>query len=162
MANPPGVDAEEVARKLAAMSLGRVRAREARLAAEAQLLSEVTALDLEGLRRRASMRQWLCAVGEASGATEPELARLLGLKGGAVSVHRLRKHPVVRRLVELIQHHQLQLVLRGEFGAQSQAKAAGARFRLLSSDAVEPRNSVRHKAFPRASALYTLRQVSGI
>src|SRR5262245_37038814 len=106
----PGLDPETTARKVAAMSLGRAQAREARLAAEAQLLSEVTALGLEELRRRATMRQWLCAMGECSGATEPELARLLGLKGGAVSVHRLRKHPVVRRLVALIQDHQLALV----------------------------------------------------
>jgi hypothetical protein len=124
MGNGPVVDPDVVARKVAAMSLGRAQARAARLEAEAQLLAEVTQLDLEGLRRRASMRQWLCAVGEASGATEPEIGRLVGLKGGKVSVHRLRKHPVTRRLVELIQHHQLQLVLRGEFGTQAQAKAA--------------------------------------
>jgi hypothetical protein len=120
----PVVDPEVLAGKVARLSLARAQARDARLAAEAQLLSEVTALDLEGLRRRASARQWLCALGEATGATEPEIARLVGLKGGAVSVHRLRKHPVTRRLVELIQHHQLQLVLRGEWGAQAQAKAA--------------------------------------
>jgi hypothetical protein len=118
------VDPDVVARKVAAMSLGRAQAREAKLAAEAQLLQDVTSLDLEGLRRRASARQWLCALGEATGATEPEIARLVGLKGGAVSVHRLRKHPVTRRLVALIQDHQLQLVLKGEFGAQATAKAA--------------------------------------
>jgi hypothetical protein len=36
----------------------------------------------------------------------------------------LRKHPVVERLVALIRSHQLALVLRGEFGVQSQARAA--------------------------------------
>jgi hypothetical protein len=120
----PVVDPEVLAGKVARLSLARAQARDARLAAEAQLLSEVTSLDLEGLRRRASARQWLCALGEATGATEPEIARLVGLKGGAVSVHRLRQHPVTRRLVELIQRHQLDLVLRGEFGAQASARAA--------------------------------------
>jgi hypothetical protein len=120
----PVVDPEVLAGKVARLSLARAQARDARLAAEAQLLSEVTSLDLEGLRRRANARQWLCALGEATGATEPEIARLVGLKGGAISVHRLRQHPVVRRLVELIQRHQLELVLRGEFGAQATARAA--------------------------------------
>jgi hypothetical protein len=124
MATRPVSDTESVARKLAAMSLGRAQAREARLAAEAALLEQASGMNLEELRRHATARQWLCAMGECSGATEPELARLLGLKGGAVSVHRLRKHPVTRRLVALIQEHQLQLVLRGEFGAQATAKAA--------------------------------------
>ncbi len=124
MATGPVVDPELVARRVAAMTLRRVQAREERLAAEAQLLSEVTSLGLEELRRRSTMRQWLCALGECSGASEAEIARLVGVKGGRVSVHRLRKHPVVRRLVELIQGHQLQLVLRGEFGAQATAKAA--------------------------------------
>ncbi len=124
VANGPVVDPELVARRVAAMTIARGRAREARLASEAQLLAEVMSLDLEGLRRRASARQWLCAMGECSGATEVDLGRLLGLKGGKVSVHRIRKHPVTRRLVQLIQEHQLQLVLRGEFGAQAQAKAA--------------------------------------
>jgi hypothetical protein len=123
MATGPVLD-PAVVRKLAAMSLGRAQAREAKLQAEAQLLSEVTALGLEELRRRATTRQWLCAMGECSGATEPELARLLGLKGGKVSVHRIRRHPVTRRLVSLIQDHQLQLVLKGEFGAQAAARAA--------------------------------------
>ncbi len=118
------LDPEVVARKVAAMSLARAQAREVRLAAETALLSDVTALDLEGLRRRASMRQWLCALGEATGATEPEIARLVGLRGGKVSVHRLKQHPVTRRLVELIQRHQLERVLKGEFGAQATAKAA--------------------------------------
>src|SRR5262245_27804993 len=102
MANGPVVDPELVARRVAAMTIARGRAREARLAAEAQLLAEVMSLDLEGLRRRASARQWLCAMGECSGATEVDLGRLLGLKGGKVSVHRIRKHPVTRRLVQLI------------------------------------------------------------
>jgi hypothetical protein len=124
MATGPVLNPEVLAGRVARLSLARAQARAARLQAEAQLLSEVTSLDLEGLRRRATARQWLCALGEATGATEPEIARLVGLKGGAVSVHRLRKHPVVRRLVELIQRHQLDLVLKGEFGAQATARAA--------------------------------------
>jgi hypothetical protein len=124
MATGPVLDPERVARRVAAMSLGRAQAREARLADEAQLLQDATSLGLEELRRRASMRQWLCAMGECSGATELEIARLVGLKGGAPSVHRLRQHPVVRRLVQLIQEHQMQLVLKGEFGAQAIAKAS--------------------------------------
>jgi len=47
----------------------------------------------------------------------------VGLKGGKVSVHRLRKYPVVRHLGQLIQDHSLQRVLRGEFAAQAQTKA---------------------------------------
>jgi len=120
----PVLDPEATARKVAAMSLGRAQARTARLADEAALLRDVTSLDLEALRRRAPMRKLLVAMGEASGATEPEIARLVGLKGGKVSVHRLRKDPVVRRIVDLIQQHQVSLVLRGEFGAQAHAKAA--------------------------------------
>jgi hypothetical protein len=49
---------------------------------------------------------------------------MLGLQGGKVSAHRLKQHPIVRRLVTLIQDHQLQLVLRGEYGAVNQARAA--------------------------------------
>jgi hypothetical protein len=124
MANPPGVDAEEVARKLAAMSLGRAQAREERVRAEAALLARVAGMSLEELRRSSSARQWLAALGQASGASEPEVARLCGLRGGKVSAHRLLRHPVVVRLVELIREHQLALVLRGDFGAQATAKAA--------------------------------------
>ncbi|HKA28172.1 MAG TPA: hypothetical protein VKH82_02260 [Candidatus Binatia bacterium] len=69
----PVVDPEVVARKVAAMSLGRAQAREARLAAEAQPLGEVMSLDLAGLRRGASARQWLCAMGEASGGRSRRL-----------------------------------------------------------------------------------------
>src|SRR5262245_12843353 len=57
MATGPVVDPEAVARKVAAMSLGRREAREVRLQDEAKLLSEVTALGLEELRRRSTMRQ---------------------------------------------------------------------------------------------------------
>jgi hypothetical protein len=48
MATGPVLDPQVVARKVAAMSLGRAQAREARLAAEAQLLAEVTHPGLEG------------------------------------------------------------------------------------------------------------------
>jgi hypothetical protein len=120
----PRFDPDGTARKVAAMALGRAAAHEARLAAQATLLTEYMQMDLEELRRHTTTKQWLCAVGEASGATEPELARIVGLKGGAVSAHRLKKHPIVRRLVELIQHHQLQLVLRGQYGTTAQARAA--------------------------------------
>jgi hypothetical protein len=121
---PPVVDHEVMARKVAAMTLGRATARAERLAAQAKLLAEYTAMDLEELRRHSNTKMWLAAIGEASGATNPEIASLTRHRGGAVSVHRLRKHPVVRRMVELIQQHQLQLVLRGEFGAVNAAKAA--------------------------------------
>ena len=124
MATGPVLDAEKTARAVAAMSLRRTQARAERVAAEAALLERVSGMGLEELRRHATARQWLCAMGECSGATEPELARLLGLKGGAVSVHRLRRHPVTRRLITLIQDHQLALVLKGEFGAQATARAA--------------------------------------
>src|SRR5262249_42225156 len=46
------------------------------------------------------------------------------LRGGKVSAHRLLKHPVVVRIVQLIRDHQLALVVQGEFGVQSQARAA--------------------------------------
>src|SRR5262245_15236116 len=107
MAQGPVLDPERVARRLAAMSLGRAKARTERVAAEAALLERVSGLGLEELRRHATTRQWLCAMGECSGATEAEIARLLGVKGGAVSVHRIRRHPVTRRLVQLIQDAQL-------------------------------------------------------
>src|SRR5262245_16965565 len=120
----PVLDPETTARKLAAMSLGRAQARDERMAAEAALLERVSGMSLEERRRHSSARQWLAALGQASGASEPEVARLCGLRGGKVSAHRLLRHPVTRRLVQLIQDHQLQQVLRGEWGAQATAKAA--------------------------------------
>jgi hypothetical protein len=107
------LDHEAVARRVAAMTLGRVTARRERAAEQAKLLAGLAEMDLEELRRHSTTRQWLCAAAEASGPTGPEIARILGFRGGEVSAHRLKKHPVVRRLVELIQQHQLQLVLRG-------------------------------------------------
>jgi hypothetical protein len=98
MANGPVVDPEVVARKVAAMSLGRAQAREERVRAEAALLARVSGMSLEELRRSSSARQWLAALGQASGASEPEVARLCGLRGGRVSAHRLLRHPVVVRL----------------------------------------------------------------
>jgi len=124
MATAPVLDPEVVGRKLAAMSLGRARACQERVAAEAALLERVSGMSLEELRRHSSARQWLAALGQASGASEHEVARLCGLRGGRVSAHRLLRHPVTRRLVQLIQDHQLQQVLRGEWGAQATAKAA--------------------------------------
>src|SRR6516162_6390911 len=108
----PVLDPDVVAKKVAAMSIARAAAREQRLAAQAKLLAEYTAMDLEELRRHSTTKMWLTAIGEASGATNPEIARMTGLRGGAVSAHRLKRHPIVRRMVELIQQHQLQLVLR--------------------------------------------------
>jgi hypothetical protein len=120
----PALDHAEVARRVAAMTLGRVTARRERAAEQAKLLAGLAEMDLEELRRHSTTRQWLCAAAHASGATGPEIARILGLKGGEVSAHRLRKHPIVARLVELIQQHQLQLVLHGQYGTTAQARAA--------------------------------------
>src|SRR5262249_4669541 len=75
-------------------------------------------------KRHVNGRQWMAAAFAASGATEPEIARALELRGGRVSVHRLVRHPVVVRIVQLIRDEQLARVLRGEFGVQSQARAA--------------------------------------
>jgi hypothetical protein len=124
MATGPVRDPERVAKALAAMSVGRGQARAERLRAEAALLERVSGMSLEELRRHSTARQWLAALGQASGASEPEVARLCGLRGGKVSAHRLLRHPVTRRLVQLIQDYQLQQVLRGEWGAQATAKAA--------------------------------------
>jgi hypothetical protein len=118
------LDPEAVARKVAAMALGRVAAHRERVAQQAQLLTRLAEMDLDELRRHSTTRQWLCAAAECSGATGPEIARIVGLKGGEVSAHRLKKHPVVRRLVELIRRHQLELVLRGQYGTTAQARAA--------------------------------------
>jgi hypothetical protein len=118
------LDPDSTARKVAAMAVGRAAAHEERLAAQATLLARLAEMPLEELARHVSGRQWMAAVFAASGATEAEIARALGLRGGAVSAHRLRKHPVVERLVALIRAQQLALVLRGEFGVQSQARAA--------------------------------------
>src|SRR5262245_44162362 len=120
----PVLDPEATAGKVARMALARAAAHEERLVAQAKLLTEYTAMDLDELRRPATTRQWLAACMEASGATGPEIGRMLGLKGGKVSAHRLKQHPIVRRLVQLIQDHQLALVLRGEYGAINQARAA--------------------------------------
>jgi hypothetical protein len=124
MAHGPVLDPAMVAGRLAKMSLGRVAARAERVAAEAALLERVSGMSLEELRRSSSARQWLAALGQASGASEPEVAALCGLRGGKVSAHRLLRHPVVVRLVQLIREHQLALVLRGDFGAQASARAA--------------------------------------
>src|SRR5262245_4024662 len=121
---PPVLDPEVTARAVAQMALGRASAHRERLAAQTALLERLADMPLEELSRHVNGRQWMAAVFAASGSTEPEIGRALGLKGGAVSAHRLRKHPVVVRLVELIRAHQLALVLRGEFGVQSQARAA--------------------------------------
>jgi hypothetical protein len=120
----PVLDPGATARKVAAMALGRAAAHRERLAAQTALLERLADMPLEELSRHVNGRQWMAAVFAASGSTEPEIARALGLRGGAVSAHRLLKHPVVVRLVELIRGHQLALVLRGEFGVQSQARAA--------------------------------------
>jgi len=56
-------------------------------------------MPLEELKRHVNGRQWMVAVFVASGATEPEIARAVGLRGGKVSAHRLVKHPVVKRIV---------------------------------------------------------------
>src|SRR5262245_9181779 len=121
---PPVLDPEATARKVAAMALGRAAAHRERLAAQAALLERLSEMPLEELKRHVTGRQWMAAVFVASGATEPELARALGLKGGKVSAHRLVKYPVVQRIVQLIRDEQLARVLRGEFGVQSQARAA--------------------------------------
>jgi len=118
------LDPDTTARKVAAMAVGRAAAHQERLAAETALLAGLAEMPLEELTRHATGRQFMTAVLAATGATEEEIARALGLRGGRVSAHRLRKHPVVERLVALIRAHQLALVLRGEFGVQSQARAA--------------------------------------
>jgi hypothetical protein len=121
---PPVLDPEETARKVAAMALGRVAAHRERLIEQTALLERLADMPLDELSRHVNGRQWMAAVFTASGATELETARALGLRGGAVSAHRLRRHPVVARLVELIRNEQLARVLRGEFGVQNQARAA--------------------------------------
>jgi hypothetical protein len=121
---PPVLDVDKTARAVAAMALGRAAAHQERLAAETALLARLADMPLEELTRHATGRQWMAAVLASAGATEEEIARALGLRGGRVSAHRLRQHPVVARLVALIRAHQLALVLRGEFGVQSQARAA--------------------------------------
>jgi hypothetical protein len=121
---PPVLDGEKTARAVAQMALGRAAAHRERLAAQTALLERLTEMSLEELKRHVNGRQWMAAAFAASGATEPEIARALELKGGAVSAHRLVKHPVVVRIVQLIRDEQLARVLRGEFGVQSQARAA--------------------------------------
>jgi hypothetical protein len=121
---PPVLDAEKTARAVAQMALGRAAAHRDRLAAQTALLERLSEMPLEELKRHVNGRQWMAAAFAATGATEPEIARALELKGGAVSAHRLVKHPVVVRIVQLIRDEQLARVLRGEFGVQSQARAA--------------------------------------
>jgi len=58
------VDPELVARKVAAMSLGRAQAREARLAGEVQLLVGLSVMDRVELGRHSSTRKCLCAAAE--------------------------------------------------------------------------------------------------
>src|SRR5262249_47820541 len=120
----PVLDPDATARKVAAMALGRAAAHRERLAAQQALLERLADMPLEGLKRDVNGRQWMAACFVASGATELEIARALDLRGGAVSAHRLLKHPVVMRIVQLIRDEQLARVLRGEFGVQSQARAA--------------------------------------
>ena len=124
MRKMPAVDHEVMAKKVAAMTLGRAAAYRERLEAQKALLERLTDMPLEELSRHVNGRQWMAAVFAASGATEPEIARALGLRGGKVSAHRLVKHPVVVRIVQLIRDEQLARVLHGKFGVQSQARAA--------------------------------------
>jgi len=63
----PVLDPEATARKVAVMALGRAAAHRERLAAQAKLLAEYTAMDLEELRRHSTTKMWLTAIGEASG-----------------------------------------------------------------------------------------------
>jgi hypothetical protein len=121
---PPVLDPEVTARAVAQMALGRAAAHRERLAAQTALLERLSEMPLAELKRHVNGRQWMVAAFAASGSTEPEIARALELKGGAVSAHRLLKHPVVVRIVQLIRDEQLARVLRGEFGVQSQARAA--------------------------------------
>jgi hypothetical protein len=120
----PVLDAEQTVRAVAQMALGRAAAHRERLAAQTALLERLSDMPLDELKRYANGRQWMVAAFAASGSTEPEIARALELKGGAVSAHRLLKHPVVVRIVQLIRDEQLARVLNGEFGVQSQARAA--------------------------------------
>src|SRR5262245_4986585 len=103
------LDPMTTADKVARMAVGRAAAHEERLAAQAALLARLGDMPLEELARHVNGRQWMAAVFAASGSTEAEIARALGLKGGAVSAHRLRKSPVVERLVALIRAQQLAL-----------------------------------------------------
>ena len=57
----PVLDAEAVARKVAAMTLGRAQARQARLAAQAKLLAEYTSMDLVGIIYGASNAPASCS-----------------------------------------------------------------------------------------------------
>jgi hypothetical protein len=122
-AKKPILDPEGTARKAAELTFHRKAAQQRRQAGVVTLLENLSGMGLEELRRHSTTRQWLVAMAAATGAENKEVAAIANLSG-EVSAHRAKKHPVVRRLVELIREHQLQLVLRGEFGAQAQAKAA--------------------------------------
>jgi hypothetical protein len=59
---PPVLDGEKTARAVAAMALGRAAAHRERLAAQAKLLAEYTAMDLEELHWRGAQDHASCAV----------------------------------------------------------------------------------------------------
>jgi hypothetical protein len=113
---------EVIAQRIAAMARRRAVANVERRAAQRALLEDLAGMDLEALRRRIPTKQWLLAVGVASGATLPELCALARLKHPS-SALRASRHPLVAHLVDRIKAEQLRLALHGEWGVRNAARA---------------------------------------
>jgi hypothetical protein len=120
----PAVIAERLALRITEMGRRRGEAAAERRAAERVFIERMAGMSLDQLQRHIPTKQFLLAVGVASGATLPELCALARLKHPS-SALRASRHPVVAHLVDRIKAEQLQRALRGEFGVRTAARAAG-------------------------------------
>jgi hypothetical protein len=112
-----------IAERIAALGRRRAVVNAERRAQQRALVEGLAGMDLEALRRHIPTKQWLLAVGVASGATLPELCGLARLKHPS-SALRASRHPVVAHLVDRIKQEQLRLALNGEWGVRNAARTA--------------------------------------
>lgn len=112
-----------VAERLARMNRARRSHRAERLAAQRQLVEQLSGLSLETLVRGVSTRQWTVAVMHLGGYDLTETARALGY-ATVNAVTRVLQQPAVQQLIARIREAQLERVLQGNYGVAAAAKAA--------------------------------------
>jgi len=106
------------------MSLERVQAREERVRAEAALLERVSGMSLEELRRSSSARHGSPPSGRRRGRASPRWRGFAGSAAGRCRRTGSSAIPSSCGSCSSFREHQLALVLRGDFGAHAQARAA--------------------------------------
>jgi hypothetical protein len=112
-----------VAERLARMNTARRSRRAERLAAQRELVEQLSGLSLDTLVRGVSTRQWTVAVMHLGGYDVAETARALGY-ATVNAITRVLQQPAVQQLIARIREAQLERVLRGTYGVAAQAKAA--------------------------------------